>query len=129
METARGLNYAMQVDIARNRLEIQFFGDLTDPKENENIPSETRDASERLTKGFTCLADFTKVGLLGLPDIAKQVQETLVQCGVGKVASVWSTEGFAKLVIQRSANQASGGYSEKRKVFSDLGEAEAWLDS
>jgi hypothetical protein len=66
--------------------------------------------------------------LLGLPDIAKQVQEVLAEANVHKVASVWSREGFAKVLVGRSADQAAGGYSAKRKVFSDLGEAETWLD-
>ena len=88
-----------------------------------------KEASSRLAADFTCLADFTEVGLLGLPDIAQQVQETLAAAHVRKVASVWSKEGFAKIVVQRSANHAAGGYSEKREVFSDLTVAEAWLDA
>ncbi len=129
IETARGLNYVMRIDTSKNRLRVKFFGDITDPAENKDIPANVKDACTRLAAGFTCLADFTEVGLFGLPDIAQQVQETLAVVHVRKVASVWSKEGFAKIVVQRSADHAAGGYAEKRKVFSDMAEAEAWLNS
>ena len=38
IETARGLNYVMGIDTPKNRLRIKFFGDITDPVENKDIP-------------------------------------------------------------------------------------------
>lgn len=128
IETARGQNYVMSIDTQKNRVRVRLIGDLVDAAANNDLPAHLMDACSRLAPGFTCLADFTEIGLLGLPDIVREVQETLVKADLRKIASVWTKEGFAKVVIQRAAEQTGAGYSEKRKVFSDLGEAEAWLD-
>ena len=106
IQTAHGLNYVIEIDNSKNRLRIRFFGDILDAARNARVPADTKDAVSRLASGFTCLADFTEVGLLGLPDLAKQVQVTLLEAGVRKVASVWTKEGFSRLVVQRSAEQA-----------------------
>ncbi len=90
----------------------------------------TKTACETLKPGFFAIVDFTEMTMLGLPDIVQKLQETVLAAGLGKLASVWSRETFAKMVVDSSAQKvAGGGYEEKRKAFHSRAEAEAWLES
>ncbi len=52
-----------------------------------------------------------------------------MDANVKKIASVWNTETFAKMIVDSSAQKVAGGaYDVRRKVFHDKTEAEAWLD-
>ncbi len=128
-EIGSGPTYRIMIDKTKNRIYFSFFGDLVKDASVAGLLDATKASSALMEPGFTALADFREVNLLGLPDIAQKVQMTLLEAGLRRVASVWSHESFAKIIIDSSAQKAgSGMYSEKRKVFKDEVEAEAWLD-
>lgn len=122
-------NYRIAVDFRKNRIYFWFFGDIGRESGAENLLVHTRSACDVLIAGFTVLADFTQSNLLGLPDLAQEVQYSLMNSGVSKVASVWTKESSGKLIVDFAANEvAQGLYGQRRKVFFDRAEAEAWLD-
>ncbi|MGO9120832.1 MAG: hypothetical protein ACLQPD_24880 [Desulfomonilaceae bacterium] len=122
-------HYRVEVDTAKNRLYLSLFGDVLTDADVAGMLDGVQTAIDLLKPGFTAVGDFTGLNLLGLPDISQEVQRTLFNGGLRKVASVWSREGFAKIVVDSSARKVnSGHYSEKRKVFTSRVEAEVWLD-
>ena len=128
-EIGSGPNYKVSVDQVKNRLYMGFSGDVLTSATVSPLPGYVKAACAALKPGFTCLADFTDMKLLGLPDLVTTVQGTIMSAGVRKVASVWSDEGFAKFLVDSSAHKlASGEYEGKRKVFKSVAEAEDWLD-
>jgi hypothetical protein len=94
----------------------------------EQLPAHLEEGYKRLEPGFTCFADFTQVILFALPDVAVAVQKTLMEGGVRKVASVWGEQLLAKMAVSKIANTTGDEYTEKRKIFTDMVEGEAWLD-
>ncbi len=81
-----------------------------------------------MKSNFTCLADFCDMKLLGVPDTVKEVQTILSSAGLGKIASVWNEESFAKFIVDSSAQKMGEQYDQKRKIFNNRIEAESWLD-
>ena len=128
-EIGSGPSYRLEVDIPKNRIYLSFFGDALSDASVVGLLPAVKAACDLMKPGFTALADFTEMKLLGLPDVAQKVQISISNAGVRKVASVWGHESFAKIVVNSSAEKVKGGeYSERRKVFKDRAEAEAWLD-
>jgi hypothetical protein len=128
-EIGIGPNYRVEVDTAKNRIYFWFFGDAMNASGVAGLPEAAKAACALMKPSFTGLADFTGMKMLGVPDVVHQVQATLLNAGLRKVASVWNEESFAKFVVDSSAQKLkSGEYDEKRKVFKDRVEAEAWLD-
>jgi hypothetical protein len=118
----------VKVDQTKNRLYTELFGELFERQKFVNLPTEIREACSMLKPGFTCVADFKEVTLFALPDIATGVQKALLEEGVRKVASVWGEQLLAKLSINKAADSSGDAYVDRRKVFTDKAEAEAWLD-
>jgi hypothetical protein len=125
-----GINYRIAVDQEKNRVYFWFFGDIMGVEGTRNLLEDTRKACDALLAGFTGIADFTEMTLLGLPDTAQEVQRILMSSGISKMASVWGRETFGKMVVDSTALQvAHGAYEQKRRVFYDRTEAEIWLDA
>jgi hypothetical protein len=127
-EIGVGPHHRVEVDTAKNRIYLTFFGDALSDAAAAGLRDEIQAAISLMKPGFTALGDFTEMNLLGLPDIVQQLQATIVNAGVRKAASVWSHESFAKVIVDSSAQKVSGEYSERRKVFKSRVEAEAWLN-
>jgi hypothetical protein len=128
-DIAKGRGFRVAVDTAKNRIYFWIFGDAVKISGSSPMPNYTEKACDLMKPGFTLLADFSEMKMLGLPDVVQQVQSRLLNAGIRKVASVWSEESFAKFIVDSSAQKLkSGEYSERRKVFKDRIEAEAWLD-
>lgn len=127
-EIGSGPSYRVEVDRPKNRIYLSFFGDAVNDASVTGLLDAVKAACDLMKPGFTGLADFTEMGLLGLPDVAQKVQITLLDAGLRKLASVWDHQSFAKVVVDSSAQKVkSGEFSEKRKVFKNRVEAEAWL--
>ncbi len=121
--------YRVEFDTPKNRVYLTFFGDAVSPASVTGLEEAVQTACGLSKPGFTTLSDFIEMKLLGLPDVVKNVQNIVFNAGVRKVASVWSYESFAKIIVDSSAEKVKAGeYSEKRKVFHDRLEAEAWLN-
>jgi hypothetical protein len=127
-EIGSGTNYRISFDKAKNRIYFWFFGDIMNPAGVAGLPGDLKKAVQLARPAFTGLADFSDMKLLGLPDVAQDTQATLVAGGIKKVASVWNRESFAKFIVDSTAAKVGDKYSEKRKIFFDRAEAEAWLD-
>jgi len=128
-EIGSGPSYRVEVDTVKNRIYFSFFGDALGEASVAGLIDAVEAACALMKPGFTSLADFTEMKLLGLPDVARQTQVTISNAGVRKVASIWNHESFAKIVVDSSAEKdKSGEYSEKRKVDTDRAEGEAWLN-
>ncbi|MFH1114555.1 MAG: hypothetical protein V1792_11590 [Pseudomonadota bacterium] len=120
--------YTVMADQIKNRLYLLMKGDVFERQRFENLPAQMREACRMLKPGFTCLADFAQVSLFALPDVATAVQKTLLEEGVKRVASVWGEQMLAKLSMSKSAQTAGDPYVDRRKVFTDKNQGEAWLD-
>jgi hypothetical protein len=128
-EIGSGANYRVGVDTAKNRVYFWFFGDVLNTYGVADLPEHVKTACALMKPRFTGLADFSEMKMLGVPDVVQQVQANLLNAGLRKIASVWSDESFAKFIVDSSAQKLkSGEYDEKRKVFKNRIEAEAWLD-
>jgi len=128
IEIGSGANYRIAADAMKNRLHFWFFGDLMREGDNPQFRDHTEEAIRRLNPGFTVIGDMAELKMLGLPDMAQELQVRLLNAGVARVASVWSRESFSKLVIESAAQKAGDAYVEKRKAFTSRAQAEAWLD-
>jgi len=128
-EIGAGPHHRVEVDTAKNRIYLSFFGDALSDAAAAGLRDSIQVAISLMRPGFTALGDFTEMKLMGLPDVALQLQTSLSNAGVRKAASVWSHESFAKMLVDSSAQKVKGGeYVAKRKVFNNRAEAEAWLD-
>ena len=85
------------------------FGDALSDASVVGLLPAVKAACDPTKPGFTALADFTEMKLLGLPDVAQKVQISISNAGVRKVASVWGHESFAKIVVNSSAEKVKGG--------------------
>ena len=128
-EIGTGPHHRVEVDTAKNRIYMTFFGDALSDAAAAGLRNSLQASIALMKPGFTALGDFTEMNLMGLPDVARDLQTTLLNSGIRKAASVWSHESFAKMLIDSSAQKVKEGeYSAKRKVFKNRAEAEAWLD-
>lgn len=127
-EIASTKNFRIEIDSSKNRLYLIVSGDALKANENLEAPAIVERACAQLKPGFTCLADHTHLNLFGLPDIAGKIQSAMERAGLRKVASVWPSESFAKIVVKSAGEQTGDAYVAKRKYFTDLAAAEAWLD-
>ena len=128
-EVGSGSKYRVAVDVAKNRIFTWFKGELISSSDAAGLLDSTRKACDMLKPGFTSLADFTEVALLGLPDVMQDAQRLLASSGLSKSATVWATESFAKIVVDSEAKKVTeGSFSKKRRAFMSRADAEAWLD-
>lgn len=128
IEIGSGRNYRIAVDTMRNRLYIWYSGEVMRSTENPQLLVHAQEACRSLKPGFSVLADYLEMTMLGLPDVIASVQATLLDSGVNRVATVWKADSFSKIVIDSQAQKVGHAYAEKRKPFSDRAKAEAWLD-
>lgn len=128
IEIGSGGNYRIAVDPVRNRLYIWYFGELIRATENPLMVQHAQEACQRLKRGFSVLADFSDLTMMGLTDVIAGIQTALHNSGVDRVAAIWRTDSFSKLVVDSQAQKVGDAYADKRKNFFDRSEAEAWLE-
>ncbi len=102
-------HYRVEIDTVKNRLYLSLIGDVLTDADVAGMLDGIQTGIDLLKPGFTAVGDFTELNLLGLPDISQEVQTTLFNGGLRKVASVWSREGFAKIVVNSSAGKVKSG--------------------
>ena len=128
-EVGSGSKYRIAVDVTKNRLYTWFKGELIASSDAAGLLETTKTAFTMLKPGFTSLTDFMEVTLLGLPDVMQSAQRLLASSGLSKSATVWTNEGFAKIIVDSGAQKVSeGSFATKRRSFRSRVEAEAWLD-
>ncbi|MBI5250332.1 MAG: hypothetical protein HY912_12630 [Desulfomonile tiedjei] len=128
-EIGAGPNYRAAIDAGKNRVYFWCFGDVLNVAGVAGIADDAKTACGLMKSGFTVLVDFTGIKLFGVPDVLQKVQATVLDAGFRKIASVWTEDNFAKFVVDSSAHKLKDrGYEDRRGVFKDRAEAEAWLD-
>ena len=128
-EIGSGKNHRVAVDMSKNRIYLWFFGDAITAISLDLLPRNAKTARDMLKPGFTILADFTEMKLLGLTDQVTAVLGILGVAELRKAAEVWPKESFAKLVVNSLAQRVKdGAFAQKTRAFTNRAEAEAWLD-
>jgi hypothetical protein len=128
-EIGSGKNHRVAVDTSKNRVYFWFFGDAITVENVDRLPRDATTARDMLKPGFTILADFTEMKLLGLTDQVTAVQAIFGVADLHKVAEVWPIESFAKFVVNSLAQKVKDtAFAQKIRAFKNRAEAEAWLD-
>ena len=119
--------YTISVDTSKHRLYYVITGfwdnnavDVDDYMQN------WKEVISHVSKGFTLLTDATEFRVMTKEwaDRAIQVQKMMVEAGLSKTAAVFSQEGLPKMQSDRISKHSG----MTKKVFTDMQEAEAWLD-
>lgn len=121
--------YRMLADTQKNRVFLEAWGDIVEPEIFKHFAEDWRKTCSLVSPGFTCLGDYTQVGVFFLKEIFAEGMKVIFEAGVRKVAAFWGKRILGKLTTEESAALASPEYAAKRKSFETCAEAEAWLDS
>ncbi len=130
-EVAASETFRVSVDIEKNRIYMEGYGFITAGEVNEPFVDAVKIAVGLLQPRFTCLADFRKVELLTLDNIAETVQKMMLKTGMSRVAAVWGPQLLARMTVRKAAlrvHSSEGAYDYRRQEFDNVADAEAWLD-
>jgi hypothetical protein len=116
--------YVVSVDPQKNCLYLTATGMWVDEAAVKGFVDDVKKALDELQRNLTIFIDCTGMEGTTLPNLFAGAQKAAMARGIRKVASVWSHESFFKLQAQKIAQTT--GFPVER--FSDLQEAQAWLD-
>lgn len=120
--------YILAVDEAKNRLHQTVRGKWIVPTTSYRYEGEVENALKLLKCGFTVLNDARQAETIMSPEwvkIAGNIRKRLADAGMKASAEVLPENVITKMQINRVSKQA--GFLTQ--YFSDLQEAETWLDS
>ncbi|GAK60977.1 hypothetical protein U27_00875 [Candidatus Vecturithrix granuli] len=125
-EIAKTEFYTIAVDLPKNRLYQTIKGSWVRPVKGDPYLQDFEKAAKLLKKGFTGLSDATQISVMSQEwtEAAQKTRQILIEAGISKAAEVLSESVILKMQVQRIFRQA--GFT--MKFFSNLQEAEAWLD-
>jgi hypothetical protein len=121
--------YRMLADAQMNRVVLEAWGDIVDPEVFKHFADDWKNTCSHVGPGFTCLGDYTKVGVFFLKDLFSEGMKVIFEAGVHKVAVFWGKGVLGRWTAEQAAEMASTEYAAKRKSFESRAEAEAWLES
>ena len=126
-EIAKTEFYTIAVDLSKNRLYQTVKGSWVRPVKGDPYLQDFEKAVKLLKKGLTGLSDATQISVMSQEwtEAAKKTRQVLMEAGISKAAEVLSENAILKMQVQRVFHQA--GFT--MQFFSNLKEAEAWLDS
>jgi 3-deoxy-D-manno-octulosonic acid (KDO) 8-phosphate synthase len=116
--------YSILIDTGKNRMFLTYKGSWM---KHDDVPDFVNDharAMERLSRGFTVLADVRPMQAMLITDVIEKVQKDSIQAGIRKAARVYDRPTF----IRRQADQIRQKTGLKAMVFDSVADAEAWLD-
>jgi len=119
--------YKISVDVQKNRLFFEVWGDLVEPALLEHFADDWTQACSQVTPGFTLLCDYTQHGVLFIQDSFAKGMVAINEAGVYKVAAFYGKKILGRYTTEQAAAAASSEYATKRKSFETRAEAEAWL--
>ncbi len=119
--------YTITVDETRNRLDVKFRGNAVKPNDWRNVVPDMERAVALVRPGFKVMSDCSSIGVILLLNVVKDIQAAVAKGKPGKVASVWSEQILGQLQITTTAGKVGEEYAEKRRHFTNLQPAEAWL--
>ncbi|MCP4605724.1 MAG: hypothetical protein GY847_35255 [Proteobacteria bacterium] len=119
--------YKIEINEDKNRVYFRIQGFWKSPAVVPNFLNDWETTIGCLKPGFTIVSDLTemKPPAVSLSNIHEQAQCMLVAAGLSKTAEIISETVLLELQLKRYAGKSS----MKKKEFSVLEEAEAWLDS
>ncbi|GAK54703.1 hypothetical protein U14_05991 [Candidatus Moduliflexus flocculans] len=120
--------YILAVDESKNRLYQTARGKWIVPTISYRYKEEMKNALNLLKRGFTVLNDGHQAKTVMSPEwaeIATEIRKWLVDAGIKASAEVLPENVIAQMQINRVSRQA--GF--QTQYFSDVQEAENWLDS
>lgn len=125
-EIAKTEFYTIAVDLSKNRLYQTVKGSWVRPVKGDPYLQDFERALKLLKKGFTGLSDATQISVMSQEwtEAIQKTHQTLINAGTSKVAEVLTENAILKMQVQRIFRQS--GFT--MKFFSDVTEAEAWLD-
>ena len=120
--------YRMSADLQKNRVFLEAWGDIVDPDLFKYFADDWKKTCSEVRPGFTCLGDYTKVGVFFLKDSFAEGMKVIFEAGVHKVAVFWGKRILGRWTTEQAAEMACSEYAAKRKSFETRAEAEAWLE-
>lgn len=126
METiAENEYYTIRADRKKNRIYLVFSGYWKSSAIVPNYVPDAKKALQMISKGFTCLADVTKMKTPPdeIADLHIKMQSAYLQAGLSKTAEIVSSS-----VIKLLTNRLSQESGMLKKVFDNWKDAELWLD-
>ena len=118
--------YMIAVDLSKNRLYNLAKGPWVRPAKGDPNLLDLEKALKQVKKGFTALNNTTTVNVISQEwaGVLTKARQMLIEAGISKSAEVLAESAILKMQVQRVSRQA--GFTTK--IFSDVKDAEAWLD-
>lgn len=125
-EIAKTDFYTIAVDPAKNRLYNTARGSWVRSVKGDLYLQNLEKALKLVKKGFTALNNTTDVQVMSQEwsGVITRARQMLIEAGISKTAEVLAESAILKMQVQRVSRQA--GFITK--FFSNVKEAEAWLD-
>lgn len=125
-EIAKTDFYTIAVDPAKNRLYHTTQGSWVRPVKGDPYLQDLEKAVKQMKRGFTALNNVARVSVMSQEwsEAITRARQMLTEAGIAKSADVLAESAILKMQVQRISRQA--GFATK--IFSDVKEAEAWLD-
>ncbi len=118
--------YSLEIDKKNNRIHLRIKGFWAVPSDVSAYVDDIKKAATQVTKGFTIITDVTemKPPPVAVNKVHEEAQKSLIEAGLDRVAEIVSEDVLKKLVVD-SLSKESG---MKKKTFTNINEAIAWLD-
>lgn len=118
--------YSIEIDKVKNRAYLGVYGSCKGVDDIPNFLDDIRNASSKLSKGFTLLTDATKMKTHPpeVSDLHVDSQKVWLEGGLLKTAELIPVSSIDRLALGRRAK--SSGMPVKG--FESVEEAETWLD-
>lgn len=118
----------MSVDYEKNRYYLRILGFWQKTSEVPDYLVDTKEITESLSPGFTCLDD-NREAKTPTPEIMEKIHPVALRimnkAGLEKIAMVFDKE-IIKIAGTRVARE--GSMEEQTRQFDDIKKAEEWLD-
>ena len=120
--------YEIGYDTSANRMYLRIKGFWKSPEEVPNFVHDIDTISNKLTNGFTLVADLRqmKTPPIEINEIHHQSQQTVTRNGLSHTAEILPEKDIILSNVVKTIANKSG---MQKREFSNMREAEAWLDS
>ncbi|MBN1162960.1 MAG: hypothetical protein JXB45_00135 [Candidatus Krumholzibacteriota bacterium] len=119
--------YTLDYDSRKNRVHWKVIGFWKSVEVVQEVKNDWNAILKRTSKGFTIIADLTEMNAppKAVEKLHEEIQETIIEAGVRKVATVLSSTMTKWAVISITDRS---GMSVYLKNFNSRLDAESWLD-
>ena len=123
---AKREQYQIEVDSDKNRMYYTMRGFWNSPADFPDYSNDCDKGVAAVKPGFTLLVDIRdfKTPSLSVKPMFEERQRILKNAGLKKVAEVFSHDVIAQMSLDSVARRSG----MQKRNFTDMAEAEAWLD-